>query len=169
MVLLDDIKRLSQRHDCYCGEADAAYAMKTARALGDDPFKIGSAMANLMVSPVRRARVEGLRAWLIAEFMDRRGLKHTQAEKAAYKDVFGTKLEWEIGCGKWGRFDHTFWFRDGNGYLIATHPYNAEHEDWFAFGARTGARIEFPEDFPSWWFPGVTRLIVCTREVKAAE
>ena len=106
---------------------------------------------------------------MAALIMHRRGLKPTKAEKAAYKAVFGVTLDGEFGGAKWGRFDHTFWFRSGSGYLIATHPYVPDREEWMEFGAKTGARVEFPEDFPSWWFPGVTPLIVCTREVAASE
>jgi hypothetical protein len=161
---------LAKRPSYYCVHSDIKYALETARQLNNDPFKIADMMRSLMESQHRDrrgympvvAREGGLRGWLIAEFMQRRGLKPTQNERAAYKDIFGQRLQWPFGGCKYEIFDHTFWFRfkDESGYLIATHPYNPVREEW----AAVPARVEFPDDYPSWWYPGVTPLIVCIRE-----
>jgi hypothetical protein len=59
-------------------------------------------------------------------------------------------------------FDHPYWFRhDGAAAAIAAHLYGFPHNkaDCEAVAAEYGLRFETP-DFPSWWYPGGTTLVV---------
>jgi len=92
---------------------------------------------------------------LIAELMRRRQLQtiSERQELTAYQNVFGVRLRWRFGGAHSGLFDHTFYFRfcdRTKGYLLATHPYDPNREEWADFSSKHGAHIEFAEDFPSW-------------------
>ncbi len=68
--------------------------------------------------------------------------------------------------GWWSFVDHTFWYRQGRyAAAVATHPYTVDG------GYRTEAAcwannkklsITYPADFPSWWLPGRTTLVLFT-------
>jgi hypothetical protein len=62
--------------------------------------------------------------------------------------------------------DHVWHFRHGSGFhpaAIVAHPYayleQPVRDALVAWGTDNGLRIAFPDDFPSWWFPGETSLI----------
>jgi hypothetical protein len=60
------------------------------------------------------------------------------------------------------QFDHPYFYRRGRkAAAIAAHLYNypAKHDQCEAIAARFGLAVETP-DFPSWWNPGSTRLVV---------
>ena len=56
--------------------------------------------------------------------------------------------------------------RAGNDKQVAAHLYGtsdaAKRQDTEATAALYGLRMTWPEDFPSWYLPGRTTLIVCT-------
>jgi hypothetical protein len=73
---------------------------------------------------------------------------------------------WEAAPG--GLLDHLdFWERGARTAAITVHTYSAATSasrsaivEW-ALGHRL--RVTFPEDFPSWWFPGRTVLVEILR------
>lgn len=63
--------------------------------------------------------------------------------------------------------DHgCFYRRDRKAAAVAAHLYGtfdaAKRQDTEATAALHGLRVTWPEDFPSWYLPGRTTLIVCT-------
>lgn len=62
--------------------------------------------------------------------------------------------------------DHrSFWTLDGRPYAVAAHLYGCDdhvREAAEAWAASRGLRAAFPDDFPSWWYPGRTTLIEIT-------
>lgn len=61
--------------------------------------------------------------------------------------------------------DHSYCYRDKNRRAIAmaVHLYDLEKKKIEKFAAKYNLVAEFPEDFPSWWYPGHTHLIVFRR------
>jgi hypothetical protein len=63
--------------------------------------------------------------------------------------------------------DHGYFYRkDRMAAAVAAHLYGtfdaAKRQDTEATAAFYGLRVTWPEDFPSWYLPGRTKLIVCT-------
>ena len=63
--------------------------------------------------------------------------------------------------------DHGYFYRrDRKAAAVAAHLYGtfdaAKRQDTEATAALHGLRATWPEDFPSWYLPGRTTLIVCT-------
>jgi len=63
--------------------------------------------------------------------------------------------------------DHGYFYRkDRKAAAVASHLYGdfdaAKRQDTEATAALYGLRVTWPEDFPSWYLPGRTTLIVCT-------
>lgn len=68
------------------------------------------------------------------------------------------------GC--WGFTDHTFWYRQGrHAAAVATHPYAVDDRYRTEAARWASARklsVTYPADFPSWWLPGRTTLVLFT-------
>ena len=63
--------------------------------------------------------------------------------------------------------DHGYFYgKDRKAAAVAAHLYGtsdaAKRQDTEATAALYGLRMTWPEDFPSWYLPGRTTLIVCT-------
>ena len=63
--------------------------------------------------------------------------------------------------------DHPFYYRkDRMASAVAAHLYGtfdaAKRQDIAALAELKGLRATWPEDFPSWWLPGRTTLVVYT-------
>jgi hypothetical protein len=61
------------------------------------------------------------------------------------------------------QFDHPYFYRrDRKAAAIVAHLYNypGNHDSCVAIAERYGLAFSAPDDFPSWWFPGATRLVV---------
>ena len=63
--------------------------------------------------------------------------------------------------------DHGYFYRkDRMAAAVAAHLYGtfdaAKRQDTEATAALYGLRVTWPEDFPSWYLPGRTTLIICT-------
>jgi hypothetical protein len=61
--------------------------------------------------------------------------------------------------------DHGYFYRadDGRPAALAVHLYDAEPEKVTTWAAEHGLQATFPTDFPSWWYPGWTTLVVYQR------
>jgi hypothetical protein len=58
-------------------------------------------------------------------------------------------------------FDHSWFYRVGRRTAaIATHPYHVNEVECRAFAASRGLTVEFPADYPSWYYPGHSKLAV---------
>ena len=69
--------------------------------------------------------------------------------------------------------DHGYFFRkDRKAAAVAAHLYgdfdHAKRGDTEATAALFGLQVIWPDDFPSWWLPGRTTLVVCTPLARAA-
>lgn len=67
-------------------------------------------------------------------------------------------------------FDHSYFFRDSDGRAsaIVAHLYNCDMDDVRKYAESVNLSVDFP-DFPSWWYPGATTLVVYTpRDIIAA-
>jgi hypothetical protein len=134
----NELTALVRRPQYGCSEADIEYGRSRAAALGNDPFRVASALSQLD-DKAPAAHTQGLRACLIAEFMRRRQLAPLTAkqEVTACCSVVG---QWPLQSleGASELFDHTlyFKFRDRTkGYLLATRPCNPSHEKWQSLAA----------------------------------
>jgi hypothetical protein len=59
--------------------------------------------------------------------------------------------------------DHPYFYRkDRRARALAVHLYNAtgRHDAIAAWAASNGMRASLPTDFPSWWYPRWTTLVV---------
>ena len=113
--------------------------------------------------------IDALRSLLISEFARRHGWKirkhdnFTTGMLAERRSRRGPLEQRYVGIG-WS--DHDFFFRrlDGTPAAVAGHPYDADTPEqragYEAFAARAGLRVTFPMDFPSWWYPGRTTLVL---------
>jgi hypothetical protein len=167
----NQLTALVRRPQYGCSEADIEYGLQRAAAFGNDPFRVASALSQHIDDHETAARTQGLRAWLIVEFMRRRQLAPLteKQESMACCSVVG---QWPLQSleGASELFDHTLYFkcRDWrSGYLLATRPFNPSREKWAEFGSQHGTHIEFVEDYPAWWaamagWPSI--LVVCTRQ-----
>ena len=120
-----------------------------------------------------REEKEELRQQLRQIFMDKWGLRPSKASQStavrsifgigSYRSVFGRIGPYLNNVG--GKFDHTEVCKGLGGYVILTQPYDVTEkvkEEQFVVAERWGARVEFP-DFPSWWYPNNTTLIMWSR------
>lgn len=65
-------------------------------------------------------------------------------------------------------FDHPYFYRTGGkAVAIAAHLYGFDPQALAAFATENGLSWETP-DFPSWWYPGATRIVVFTKADKVA-
>jgi hypothetical protein len=76
---------------------------------------------------------------------------------------------WRSGSDWSGHFvDHSYYFRmpSRNAAAFATNPYGlhwtVDHPAIRAFCKQRGLQATIPDDFPSWWYPRRTTLIVFT-------
>jgi len=64
-------------------------------------------------------------------------------------------------------FDHAYYYRDSGGrpVAIAVHLYDWPDvgPDVEMFCEKAGLRYDAPADYPSWWYPGWTQLVIYTR------
>jgi hypothetical protein len=136
----------------------------------------------------RFCRWKAFEVYLIGQFMKLNDLVLTRAsESTVLKQVFAVKPQWNRhylspqdvahgahGGGNGAHFDHDFYFRRRTSadYVLATHPYDVDdgcRQEWREIAVRTGATVQFPDDFPSWWYPKWTTLIICYREQQALQ
>jgi hypothetical protein len=115
----------------------------------------------------RYRRLRWLKDRLAVEFGRRRGWQMTRSGfQPSVLARRGTRNGYRDFADRWQFTDHTYRYKIGRHAAgIATHPYDVD--DRFRDGARRwaeqcGIRVEFPTDFPSWWYPGRTTLVVFT-------
>jgi len=123
---------------------------------------------------------------LAVEFGRRRGWRRAR-HTFGFKTIAENKV-WTIADGEEGRFgardhaytvvnsggapssviDHPFCFRDASkrAVALAVHLYDfdAVADEVKQAAARYGLIAEVPTDFPSWWHPGWTKLVVYRRD-----
>jgi hypothetical protein len=112
----------------------------------------------------RLKRTHELQAELIKRFCRKHGWARTRTRT----DI---KMEWLGMAEPWVHhlFDHTYCLRHATRrrhYAIATHPYNVnpEYERLAQQVAdEYGLLVEYP-DFPSWYYPGRTTLVLWTKD-----
>lgn len=68
--------------------------------------------------------------------------------------------------------DHGYFYRkDRKAAAVAAHLYgifdHAKRQDTEATAALHGLQVTWPDDFPSWWLPGRTTLVLCTPHANA--
>ncbi len=112
--------------------------------------------------------INHLQKQLSDEFANRRGLKESRAMFCRYLrdgdtiSVFGTP--WPLP-----NFDHGSMYRDQKTreYVIVSQPYEMnelkEKEDR-QYASENGLIVEHISDFPSWWYPEATKLVVWRRK-----
>lgn len=77
------------------------------------------------------------------------------------RQSWGTRQHWPHEYA-----DHRYFYRsaDRRAAALVAHPYGLKDAERQAAAIRwageRGLLCEFPDDFPSWWFPGSTTLIV---------
>lgn len=111
--------------------------------------------------------ISRLRYCLAIDFGLRRGWTLSRTDFAPSVLAKG-KLHggWQTPEEWWSFTDHTYWYRrDRRAVAVATHPYTvtpcyrAEAGLW---AETKGLTIDYPGDFPSWWVPGRTTLVLFT-------
>jgi hypothetical protein len=101
-------------------------------------------------------------------FAERHGWRYTQKgfspKTLAYRRVSSASdfaEPWPLSVA-----DHAYYFRtpDRRAAAVAAHLYWSpdRREEAEAWAREVRLRVEFPIDFPSWWFPGHTELCVYT-------
>lgn len=113
------------------------------------------------------AAADDLRRLLAIEFGHRRGWKLSPRvfspyclERRGRRDSFTVRC---YSCWPSDIADHPFAYRaDGRAAAVAAHVYDLDEAQARAWAGRQRLAVEFPTDFPSWWFPGWTRLVLFT-------
>jgi hypothetical protein len=125
----------------------------TVAALADELAKLCEASEGY--APKQWWRMERIQNQLAAEFGRRRGWKRSRlSPSSAYRDLFG-------GPALMHQIDNPYLYRMPNGhYAIASHVYNYDRDEDRALAARHNLIVEHVTDFPSWWYPGHTKLVV---------
>ncbi|CAK0750210.1 hypothetical protein CCP1ISM_3760002 [Azospirillaceae bacterium] len=113
---------------------------------------------------------------LASEFGKRHGWRLTNRDFTPM--VLARGGVWDRHCGDarshWPRefTDHPFFYRSGNrASALVSHPYGmsaAIRNAARTWADRNGLSVAFPEDFPSWWYPGDTTMVVFTRAAARA-
>ena len=110
------------------------------------------------------------RQWLAVLFGERHGWRLSKSDFSpsvlARRGLFNGR---GYHVDPWPRelVDHGYFYRkDRKVAAVAAHLYgnfdSAKRQDNEATAALYGLRVTWPEDFPSWYLPGRTTLIVCT-------
>ncbi len=105
------------------------------------------------------------RHWLTCEFARRRGWKFRREDHFTHAMLAdGRKRRRPSDDGSWrGWADHDHFFRlpDGTPAAVASCPYEGAYSPGYLAVARGhGLNVTFPTDFPSWWYPGRTTLVL---------
>ena len=103
-----------------------------------------------------------LRGWKRSKARLRRGNMRTMEEESIFGDLQGMP-----------RVDHpwAYWCPETRRHIVASHDYDCDarrQADNAAFAARNNLIVEYPGDFPSWWYPGSTTLVLWRQIVKPA-
>ena len=116
---------------------------------------------------------------LAVTFGERHGWK--LSDKAFALDELGPKHDREGSSSWWnmpgmyspGLLDHPYYYREQQSpyrpAAIVAHNYKrgtASEAELFYVAAGFGIDIEEVSDFPSWYYPGATKLVVYRRQVK---
>jgi hypothetical protein len=103
-----------------------------------------------------RAKMEKIQNQLAAEFGRRRGWVQTAKRTEACPVLFPWPVHSPV--------DHPYSYRMPDGrYAVASHVYDCDQEEIKANRALASEHnlvVEYPTDFPSWWYPGHTKLVV---------
>ncbi len=113
---------------------------------------------------VRHEKALSHQSMLRAEYGKRRGWVQQQegfsVQALARVTIAGEEWDREFT-------DHrSFWVLAGQPVAVVAHLYGCDERCRDAarsWAARRGLQVEFPVDFPSWWYPGRTTLIQITR------
>jgi len=113
-------------------------------------------------------RVQMARDVLAEGFADRHGLRRADKGYSAAVLARGGVHDGGIPRDDWSWFaaDHRYFFRrNRKASAVAAHVYGTRnpdkvHADCMAFAERAGLQVTFPTDWPSWWYPGETILVV---------
>ncbi len=110
---------------------------------------------------------------LAAEFGRRRGwlrARHQFTPAALQFARMHSFKRWPNSDEQWPYpfFDHSYWYRtpDRRAAAVVVHLYNltdALEAQAQAWAVAHRLQVTFPVDFPSWWNPGGTRLVVYER------
>ena len=113
-----------------------------------------------------RSRIYEAQGALAAEFGRRRGWLLVPREFGIRAVAAGRVQEpdqvyspsWE----EWTCVDHSYCYRDApkRAAALVVHLYDLDKDEVRKFAAQHGVIAEFPGAFPSWWYPGWTRLVV---------
>jgi hypothetical protein len=128
----------------------------TVAALADELAKLCEASEGY--ASKQWSRMEKVQAQLAAEFGRRRGWKRSRSSPSTvYRDLFA-------GPALMHLIDNPYVYRMPNGhYAIASHVHNYNRDKDRALAARHNLVVEHVTDFPSWWYPGETKLVVWYR------
>ena len=107
------------------------------------------------------------RSWMVREFARRTGWRHRRGDHFTRAMLAEGRKRRGVGDRDFlGWSDHDYFLRDANGIPVAVagHPYDVEapgrRADYERSAAAHGLVVTFPTDFPSWWFPGRTTLVL---------
>ena len=107
------------------------------------------------------------RTWMVREFARRHGWWHRRDDHFTRAMLTEQRRRRRPSDGDYrGWSDHDYFLRDAEGAPAAVvgHPYDlstVERRVALARGADAyGLRVTFPDDFPSWWYPGRTAIVL---------
>jgi hypothetical protein len=128
----------------------------TVRKLAKDLHKLSDGPHPTGYTDKERARMEKIQKRLAVEFGLRRNWALMPNPYEAIRELFPWPIESPV--------DHPYSYRMPDGrYAIASHVYDCDQEEIAAnrvLAAERNLTVEYPTDFPSWWYPGHTKLAV---------
>ena len=116
---------------------------------------------------MREDEIWSLKSQLAAEFGRRHGWQPSYGFSLECLARHGERGRDEYGGWNRDAFDHSYYYREGRrAAAIVAHLYP---HDWgqrvpklIAWADRQGLVASVPTDFPSWWMPDETKLVVYT-------
>lgn len=154
--------------------ADDGEVTALLRALVDTRAELFEAMRPLHIRYLQNDIV-ALQHKLALLFGERRGWRLSRSDFSptvlAREGVFDGR---GVHAVAWSHdlVDHGYFYRkDRKAVAVASHLYGEFHEakrrDIDSMAKHLGLNAEWPEDFPSWWVPGNTTLVVYTARTSA--
>lgn len=103
----------------------------------------------------------------------KRTKKYFTPEVLARRGVWDGRCHDAIACWPQEFIDHPYFYRTGTrASALVSHLYNMSPSIKTAaqvWADKNGLSVSFPDNYPSWWFPGSTTLVLFTSRIAGGE
>ena len=130
--------------------------------------ELASTILNCMTNKDQDTK-DKCRLVLAKRFGEERGWKLSRRGFGLHALIKGLRTSWTHDWAKDSYrhevFDHCYYYKfNGEAVAVVAHPYHYGKESLEHFCEKNGLTHETP-NFPSWWFPNRTHIVVLKRKV----